>query len=213
MKKLILAFSFAFALILTSCATTNTTSFTDPDFIGKRFYNICIYANVDDYQQKVELENEMTKVFSEKGVSVLQGSQLFPPTRKWTDEEIQKSLKDRNVDGYLLIQITNQFVKEEVGPATTTTSTKGEAKEQKGGKTTYKEVSTTTTSQAVSKQFYSQFKTDLIDVKSNRVAWSATSLSNSGENFSQDYSWIYESYSEDILKELSKKGHIAIIVK
>lgn len=206
MMKLLAAASIA--LFLASCASTETRGISDPDFVGKQYQKIVIYATVPDLKSRQDLENLVVTEMMKRGITAYMGTNLFPPTREWSEDEMQKAMVDKGFDGFLKIDLVNQDVKETVDNATSTTTTTGEQSKTRDGKTKYKETSTTTTNANVTKTFFSSFQTDLIDVKTNRKAWTATSNSQSGQGFSDDFSLIFESYAEDIVEHLKKHGHI-----
>ncbi len=210
MNKLILKLLF-FAMLsafISSCATTETTTFTDPAFRGKQFGKICILADISDLKYKQKLEKEMAKELSKKGVSVATGTQLFPPTREWSEEQMQEILVNEKIEGYLLVTWKDKQVQETYKPGQSVTETKGEVK-KKNGKDVYTE-RTVTTQQggSVDKEFKSFFEAKLIDVRTKANAWIATSSSASGEWFGSDFDLIMESYAEDIAESLKKDGMI-----
>lgn len=203
----ILIFTIGLVFLLSSCASTKTTSYTDPDFTGKKYSKVCVYADVEDLESKQILERNIAESLQKQGIEAIKGADLFPPTRDWSDDQIQSKLLEKNADAYLLVKITDKSVKEEFHPGTSTSTTTGEVKKVKG-KEIYKETTTTTNNSSTSRQFFSSFKTTLIDVKTNRIAWTATSQSESGEGFSSGFELIYESLANDLVEELTQKGHL-----
>lgn len=163
------------SVLFFSCASTRTTSFTDPDFSSKKFNKICVFVDVGDYETKKKLESQVMSELKDYRVNVLIGSELLPPTRTWTDEQIKYNLKKNDVTGYLKVTITEQNVSNNMNNDLT---------------------------------FFSSFKTELIDVATDRVAYSATSNSNSPGGFSGDFILIFESFAEDIVNDLKLSGHL-----
>lgn len=198
------------SIFFIGCATTNTTSFTDPNFKNKSFQKLCISADFSDLQYKQKLENELRSYFSKAGINVVTGTQVFPPTREWSEEAMQNSLQENSVDGFLLIVWKDKHITETYRPGQTVTETKGEVK-KKNGKDVYTE--RTVTSQntgSIEKNFQSFFEAKLIDVSSRNTAWIATSTSESGEWFGSDFNLIMESYAEDIFENLKKDGLVRV---
>lgn len=196
------------ATLFAGCASTETTTFTDPEFRGKQFSSICVLAEVSDLKYKQKIEKEMAKLLSEKGISARSGSQLFPPTREWSEEQMQEVLMNEKIEGYLLISWKDKHVQETYKPGNTVTETKGEVKKQ-GGKDVYRERSVTSqTGGSVEKEFRSYFEAKLFDVRTKATAWIATSHSQSGEWFGSDFDLIIESYTEDLVNNLKKDGFI-----
>ncbi|MFP4527788.1 MAG: hypothetical protein ACLFQX_04495 [Candidatus Kapaibacterium sp.] len=196
-------------VILAGCASTETTSFRDPEFIGKQYDKICVYADITDLKYRLLIENEMVKEFREAGVNAVRGYDLFPPTREWSDDDIHRALVDKSIEGYLLIAWTDRNVEQVYKPGDLVTETKKVKDKDKKGKEVTKEKSVTyQTPGHTENKYYSAFETKLIDVKTSKVAWIATSQSESGESFSGDFRPIIDSYSDDIVETLGKDGLI-----
>jgi hypothetical protein len=207
-KIIILAFSLG--AILNSCVTTKTTSYSDPDFKGVKFTKLCIYADVQDLESRKKMESSVTEKLREAGILAYSGTDMFPPTRDWSDDAIRSELQKQNIDGYLLLQWLDSQVSERVNPGETRSETVQE-KEKRGGKVvTVEKTKTYQTDPSVERTFYSQFKAELIDVKSSKTAWVATSNSESGEFLGDAFDLIFDSYAKDIVEKLAKDGHIEL---
>lgn len=200
-------FILGIMLFVISCATTNTTSFTDPDFMGKKYSKICVVVEVGDFATKKELEKKICSELKNLRVETVIGSDLFPPTRNWTDEQIKNQLTKMEIDGYLNVQVLNQSIDDRVLGTTTVTETVGQ-ESNTGNKGRYIQRTIANTTANSDRNYLSSFKTQLIDVTSDRVAYAATSNSQSGETFSGDFSLIFSSFAEDIAKDLKVKGHL-----
>ncbi len=210
MKKIIIILSIAFVLsiLISSCVSTETTSFVDPSFKGKKFQKICVLADFNDLKYKQKLEREFLEIFKDNNINAVSGTQLFPPTREWTQEQMQDILVKDAVDGYLLVSWKDKNIHDTYKPGQAITETKGEVK-KKDGKDVYTEKTVTShTSGTVEREFKSFFEAKLIDINSKNNAWIATSYSSSGEWFGSDYDLIMESYAKDIVKKLKEDGLI-----
>lgn len=171
-------FVFAFVAILASCASTKTTSFTDPDFINKKFSKICVVVDIGDLNVKKELESTIMSELKDNNIEVFSGSDMFPPTRNWTDDQIKFNLNKNEIDGYLNVKIVEKTIDDRF------------------------------TDVGVQRKYFSNFKTELIDVESDKIAYTASSSSQSDEGFSGDFTLIFNSFAEDIISDLKSKGHI-----
>lgn len=210
MSNNILKLLFLLALVnfFISCASTETTTFTDPSFRGKQYGKICVLADISDLKYKQKLEKEVVKNLAGAGTQFILGSAIFPPTREWSEDQMHEVLTNENVDGYLLITWKDKQVQETFRPGSTVSETKGEVKKERG-KDVYRERTVTTqTGGSVEREFLSYFEAKLIDVNTKGTAWIATSYSQSGEWFGSDYDLIMESYSKDIVENLIKDGFI-----
>lgn len=199
----VLLFSFSI-LILSSCASTRTSSYSDPDFIGKKYKSICVFVEVGDLQTKKMLEEKLASELKDENVDIIVGGNLFSPTRTWSSEQINYQLKKKEIEGYLLVQVLSQSANDIVTGTTTVTDTKQGT--SNNGKQS--NVSVAHTSVNSSTQYLSSFKTQIIDVESNRVAYIATSNSESEQGFSGDFTLILNSFASDIIKDIKAKGHL-----
>ncbi len=203
-----LCLALVLAVIISSCASTETTTFTDPAFRGRQFSNVCVVADISDLKYKQKLEREMGMELSARGISVRTGSMLFPPTRDWSEEQMQEILLKEGIDGYLLIEWKDKQVQETYKPGQAVTETKGEVKKRNGRDIYTERTVTTQGSGTVEREYRSYFEAKLIDVNTKGTAWIATSYSSSGEWFGSDYDLIMESYAEDIAEKLRNDGLI-----
>jgi hypothetical protein len=188
--------------MISSCASTETTSFSDPDFLGINYSKICIYADFKDLKEKQKMEDEFVKNYSKQGIYAIAGYKVFPPTREWDEEQIQQVLMNQGIGGYLLISLLDKKIDETYTPGKTVTETKG-ITEKKGNKSVYRETTVTKQDEgSTTKNYFSSFEAKLIDVKSRKNAWMATSTSTSGEWGNSGFDLIFESYSGDIVDKM-----------
>jgi hypothetical protein len=104
MKKILLL--MALTIILTSCNVYKflaIKSFTDPKFKGKQYYRICILADGMNHIERDDFEKAMVEIFNENGYHAVAAIEVMPPTRKWSDREIRKFLKNNKFDGLLVV--------------------------------------------------------------------------------------------------------------
>lgn len=206
MKLLRIALIGILAFILHSCVSLDTTSYSDPDFIGKNYDYFCIYSIEDDLVLRSKIEEAFVDVFQKNNTSAIAGSELFPPTRDWKEEDFQKGLSKRNIDAFLKIELIDQSISQTSSPRASTTTRTRENEDEDGDKESETVTNTVFTEDITTVQ-NNTFKAQLIDVKSNRIAWTATGNTSANLDFStlQD---IIEKFAEGILEQLRKKRHI-----
>ncbi len=209
MKSLLLA--VIFSMVLYSCTVVDTTSEVDPDYKGKSFSKICIRANAQDLKMKKTIEETFEEVFTEYGIEAYSGSQFFPSTREWSDEQIQTTLIDKNIDAYMLITVTDERIDTRINPGTVVTETKGEEKKTSSGKKVYKETSTSHVQGGSEERTYNlSFLAEIFDAKTQAKAWIATTNSSRGEWLGDNYKAMLEDYAENVVETLNKDRLIRI---
>lgn len=197
-------------IILNSCVTTNTTSFTDPEFKGEQYDKIVVYADIPDLESRKKMESKITMKLREAGLDAYNGTDMFPPTREWSDESIQAELIRQQINGYLLLQWTDSQVSEEFSPGESHTETYEETEKRGGKLVKVQKTKSYNTGPSVEKKFHSSFRAELIDVESLKTAWVATSNSESDEFLGNEFDMIFDSYAKDIVKKLTEDGHIQV---
>ena len=203
----IITLGLVVAFLLGSCAFTETTSFSDPDFMGKQYKKFCVNSTISDFDDKKHIENNVVKYLRQQGYEAMPGYKLFPPTRDWDDKTIESTLREKGYDAYLLVSISDKHVEVEKSAPEVVTETKGKTTKTKRGEV-YKETTKTTVKDGdEERKLFANFKTDMIDVKTSRVAWTATSKS---EGMNDDFETVAGSFAEDIVNSLAKDGHIKI---
>lgn len=90
-------------LLLTSCATTNITSFTDPEFKGKKYKKFIVVTPNLNLEYSNLLQNKICESIKYKKASCTSSLETFPPTRLYNDEEISNVLIDNKIDAYLIV--------------------------------------------------------------------------------------------------------------
>lgn len=177
-----------FALLtLESCVTLKTSSFSDPKFINKSYSNICVISNDKNLNRRTLIENELVEDLAEEGVNVTAATNLFPPTREWTEAEKYDSLISKGYDGFLVLNIlyinTDEVYNKEID---------GNKNSRKN-----KELNR------------GEFESILIDVNTGETAWKGYSESDLVVNVAGSIKEItFSKLSKSIVNELDHKGHI-----
>lgn len=99
MKRIIILTVF----FLSSCATTDITSFTDPDFVNKKYKSFIVVTPNLNLEYSNLIQTKICSQFQKTGVSCTKGQILFPPTRDLTGEQKSKIIKNNNITAYLLV--------------------------------------------------------------------------------------------------------------
>jgi len=103
-KKGTLALAAA-ALALAGCANTKLTAYTDPAFQNAPYRSFVAHATNADLETQRLFSSEACEALRSRKAICTPALEIFPPTRKYTDDEVTETLQARGVDGYLLIAI------------------------------------------------------------------------------------------------------------
>jgi hypothetical protein len=87
---------------LGACATTNLTAYTDPEFAGKTYGTVVVAALEMGLPETAAIESAVCKKVS-AFARCLQMKQLAPPTRTYTDEELDERIKNAGADGVIAV--------------------------------------------------------------------------------------------------------------
>lgn len=91
------------AMLVSACATTNITGFTDPDYRNKIYRNMVVVTPNLNLEYSSLLQGKVCKSIEKHKASCARGLDLFPPTRTFDTAQIVQILADKSIDGYLLL--------------------------------------------------------------------------------------------------------------
>ena len=197
-KKIFLA---SIVVLCVGCASTQMTSFKDPDYEGSVFKRILVIVNTSDLEKQLYFETRMTKVFNGAGIFAKEGFKLFPPTRNMVATEKIELLKRDSIDAYISVYVGESGIEQiYIPPTGTSTKTEGSATVS-GNQITYEEKSKTTVigGYTISKP-WAEFYAKLMDVSSGRTAWISSSFTG-GSALSSFYT-VINSFCDQILSQL-----------
>lgn len=80
------------SIVATSCVSIETTSYTDPDFINKKYSKFCVYSVEQNLNRRALVERVFAGEFKDAGLYAVEGSMIFPPTRTWDEADFQAQL-------------------------------------------------------------------------------------------------------------------------
>lgn len=204
MKRIII---LLFAVILSGCASTSVTSFTDPDYTSAEFNRILVVVNSNDLENRLNIETNMVFALKDAGVYALESYKLFPPTRQFTPEEKISLLIKKDIKAFLSITIGKTGVQEVyIPPTSSTTKTEGDISFH-GNSASYSEKSKTAYlgGYTLSKP-WAKYATKLFDVSNGRMVWLSDSFT--GGSALANFSTVNSSYCNAIVNDLEKKDLI-----
>lgn len=183
-----------FLVILGGCgaASTEITSFVDPDFEGRTYERLFVQSSMQDLQNQAAAERAFVAELRRQGVAAEAAMDVLPPTREHSPEQIDRAWRDGGFDGLLVIELraaghTDYFI-----PQSYTTYYTG-----------YSSTSIGFGGYPVQQPF-AEFEIRLRDSGSDRVAWVASASTWGTSSSTLDD--LYQSLASWSVLELQQKG-------
>lgn len=111
--------------IFASCAKTNISSFKDPSASNYKLQKIMVIASNLKFTSRESLEEKTATKLTENGVVGISSLTLFYPTRNYSDEEVVTILNNNNIDGILLLELSDAYSKQTYVPPSYSSKSKG----------------------------------------------------------------------------------------
>ena len=92
-------------LLLSAFRHTDVEGYTDPSFVDYQFSTVVVRMPNAPLTFKKQVEERLAKKFRKMKINMLIHKDLFPPTRSWTEEQIQQVYAELNVDAGLIIML------------------------------------------------------------------------------------------------------------
>lgn len=92
--------------VLAGCVLTQVKGFTDLDYQGYRVKKIAIRAANANFAFGEMFEQSMVSRMQNKNIQAVSFMEMFPPTRKWTNEQIANELTKRGFDTIMYMNLT-----------------------------------------------------------------------------------------------------------
>jgi len=190
----IFASFFIASFLFSGCASTNLASSTDPDYVGKSFKKIVVFADTTDLEIRTKVENTFVQNAKDNNYNAVSWLQLFPATRQHTDSSDDAVLQANGADGFITFSFNGKGAHVQVDQA-------------------YYDKKGTFHPEEVHKSQWVKFDATLFDVSHPpnwKKAWvaSSTSQTNGESDFSDPFITLINSFSQKVLDDLSTKGLI-----
>lgn len=194
-------FILAAILIVTiaGCASTKTTSFTDPAFEGEQYNSFVVNIFNADFQSQEMIASKTCEALVTAGAECTSALEVFPPTRSFSNEKKARILEERDIDGYLLIFIGD-------GSA----SSQYIGSQQFGTVDVYGNYATVNTSSSANYSYSRQEGYDLmlIDTETRDKAW-VGGARTSGQGLANVTDTAFaSSLARSVVEALEKDGHL-----
>ncbi|MBL1379191.1 hypothetical protein [Zobellella iuensis] len=97
---------------LAGCASTDITSFTDPEFMGKKYNRFLVVTPGVNLEYASLLQGALCGAIIEKGGGCIRGLELFPPTRVYEEQAVTSMIQQKGIDGYLIVDYGGNVTRE-----------------------------------------------------------------------------------------------------
>lgn len=191
-------FVLPFIITLAGCASTQMTSFTDPAFKGLTFHHFIVVARSNNLSTRLWLESHLVQTLTSHRIFATASILLFPPTRKFSDEQMRDSLLRHNFDAYIVVDVGESGVESIYLPPTgaTTKTTQN---------STYEWTSTTSiVGGGTIEKPWADVRTTMCDASTNHVIWIADSFT--GGNGYASFNTVIDSYCNKVFERLENAG-------
>lgn len=108
--------------LVAGCATTKITSVRDPQFRAVNYKRIIVWAPFTDLDKRATAENAFAVELKLRGVDAATAFAVLPPTRTYTNDDINAALAKDQVSGVLELRMTDYSVSSTYVPGDTTTT-------------------------------------------------------------------------------------------
>ena len=110
------------APLVAGCATTQITSVRDPQFREVNYKRIIVWAPFTDLNKRADAENAFAVELKLRGVDAATAFAVFPPTRTYSNDDINAGLAKDEVNGVLELSMTDFSVETTYVPGKSTTT-------------------------------------------------------------------------------------------
>jgi len=190
---------FSILLFISGCIITKVKGYTDLDYQNYRIAKIMVRAPNVNFAFGELIEKSLIKEMKRKGVEAKSFLITFPPTRKWTNEQISKQLIHKGFDSIMYINLaTSNSSSQVVGYINTGNAYAYSNTAYFGGTTVAIRAFRRNTTARVT----------VYDIKSANVMWVGDALTKAqGSAFMQDKTTT-DSLAKEVVKSLVTAGHI-----
>jgi len=185
--------------VLAGCIITNVKGFTDNDYQGYRLKHMVVRAPNANFMFGDLLEKSMVVSLQARGIDAQSFMDMFPPTRKWTNEQITSELTGKGFDTIMYVNLVGSGEKSEtVGYINT-----GNAFAY-GNSTSFNSVSVP----VIGRSRFTATRITVYDVATARTIWIADSNTKAGGAAFVGDKTQTDDIAKEVIKTLAESGHL-----
>jgi len=178
-------------LLLSSCASIDTTVKIEPGFVGQKYKNICVLANYDVQIMQYDTEKFFCDALEDRAVRAVQGQELFDEAKYNLDDDSTIAvLKENNIDACIVV-------------------TRGSSNSEINYRIVIQEHDYGAV--ASDRSFINhavEFFISVVDIKTGKILWSATSKTNCSGDYDTHVRKAMKAIAKDICKRLQRDNVI-----
>jgi hypothetical protein len=199
-SSLRLLFLLLFATVsLGGCVTTQVKGYTDRDYNHYKVERVVVRAPNTDFAFAELLEQSMVRELINNGVRAASFLDMFPPTRQWTNDEVNLELRQQRINTIMYINLgSSESHSQTIGYINSGTAS------VYGNTATYSGHSTAVTTF----HRYTSTRVKIYEVASGRTVWVGDSTTRAGGLLYMDDETQTESMAEETIASLKSNGHI-----
>jgi len=184
--------------VLTGCITTNVKGFTDRDYSGYKVRKVSVRAPNASFTFGELLENSFVKELRKNGVAAQSFMERFPPTRRWTNQEVATELMQNDFDSIMYVTLVGSDTSSEtIGYINSgTASVYGNKASFSGSSTAISAI-----------QRFTSTRVRLFGVESAKIIWIGDSQTNAGGLAFMGDETQTDSIASEVVAALKESGH------
>jgi len=186
------------AFLLVGCAATNISSVSDINSAKRSYSRILVLSTFQDLMYKQAVESAFRQKCIESRIRVRTGSEILPPVREYSQDEVSRTLADRNIDGLLVVALQGYWESHVYTPGYTKTTG---AASIVGNTIVYSQKQQFNPGSIFSKPRIN-FESRFFDGETGKVVWRSTSLT--AGNALADFSTLANSLASATIGKLIK---------
>ncbi len=88
---------------ITGCTNSSIDSMVDPELVNIKYDRLLVFSPFEDFKLRKNVEDNIAEHLE---TEVFKSYELFPPTREYSQNDMQKKLKELGISGLLTIVVT-----------------------------------------------------------------------------------------------------------
>lgn len=196
-------------LFLNGCISSETKSYTDPDYKTAIFDRVIVNLNSLPGIAKVDAEKGVLQALKEAGISAVMISEILPPTRDFNVEQAKELVAQSGYDYMIALSMTGSDSSSTLASIYSTTYGTGTVNGNR-----IKGNAQTVSTPITIVEGKTSLDATIFDVKGERKAWSGSILTKAdGTAFVGNFEAIGRSAMQSILDTLKAEGHLPTAVQ
>jgi hypothetical protein len=136
---------------------------TNPNADIRNYRTLLVSAPFQNLEERKVAEDALVEEFSKLNLVVLRAIDIIPPVKEYSNEEFKTIFAEKNIDGVLIVQLTDAYTKTTYQSRSQTTYNP------------YTGINTQTNTNAINKP-RREYAVNIYDSKTSETVWMSTSV-------------------------------------